>query len=253
MLGYVMGPASVQATYMKTENSVVWGTGYSNVVAPSSNVTIENTNGFMVSGLYHVTDDATAKIGYEYTRATAPSNPNLTSIQSYYGINLLKPGTNASGVGATRVFWIGGDYKVTSALDVGVGYYNVDNYNDPEAGKQYRANIGSLLVDYTFNKSFDTYFGLESLNFSGPGLVKQAPVDAYSSTTRQLRLQKAVHGKMGLSDTDPSRASASRAGTRCLSSASIFIRRSTCTLFWWKMMPNSGRPYAMHWLANRIR
>jgi predicted porin len=183
MLGYVMGPASVQATYMKTENSVVWGTGYSNVVAPSSNVTIENTNGFMVSGLYHVTDDATAKIGYEYTRATAPSNPNLTSIQSYYGINLLKPGTNASGVGATRVFWIGGDYKVTSALDVGVGYYNVDNYNDPEAGKQYRANIGSLLVDYTFNKSFDTYFGLESLNFSGPGLVKQAPVDAYSSNT----------------------------------------------------------------------
>jgi len=183
MLGYTLGPASVEATYMKTDNSVVWGTGYSNVVAPASSLTIENTTGFMASGLYHLTKEATAKIGYEFTRAMAPSNPNLTGIESYYGIAMQSPAANATGSTDTRVFWIGGDYKFTPALDLATGYYNVNNYNAPEAGKQYRANIGSLLVDYTVNKSFDAYAGMMLLHYGGPGLVKKAPVDAYANNS----------------------------------------------------------------------
>lgn len=181
MLGYTMGPLSIQGTYSKTINSVVWGTGYSNVVAPTSSLTIENTSGFMLSGLYRVTPAATAKLGYEYTKATAPGNPDLTGIETYYGQTMQQPATNATGKSATSLFWFGGDVRLTDAFDLAAAYYNVDSYNDPEAGKQYRASVGSLLADYTVNQYFDTYAGVMLLHYAGPGLDKKAPVDAFAN------------------------------------------------------------------------
>jgi GBP family porin len=181
MLGYSIGALKVEGTYARTQNSVVWGTGYSNVVAPTSSLTIEDTSGFMLSGLYRITPQATAKFGYEYTKVTAPTNTNLTDIQTYYGMTMADLATNASGKTATSTAWFGGDYKVTEALDVSAGYYDVNTTTDPEAGKQYRTNVGSLLVDYTVNRYFDTYAGAMFLHYSGAGLDKKAPVDAYAN------------------------------------------------------------------------
>ena len=181
MLGYAYGPFSVKGTYSKTFNTVAYATQYSNVVAPDSNLQIENTSGFMISGKYDINADAAVKVGYENTNVTSPSNLNLMGIVKYYGMTLPNHAVNATGKQTFGTFWIGGDYKIIKSLDVAVGYYNVDTYNTPEVGKEYRANIYSLLIDYTTPwKGIDTYVGAMFLTYDGPGLTHHAPSDANS-------------------------------------------------------------------------
>jgi general bacterial porin, GBP family len=180
MLAYTSGPVSFKGTYSQTTNTVAWATEFSNVVTPDSNLQIENTKGFMVSGLYNINDNATAKIGYEYTTVYAPSNQYLTSIQLYYGITLPNPAQNMSGDQHFGTFWVGGDYKFTRAFDLAAAYYNINTDNSPEIKKEYRADAYSVLADYTLTKSFDTYAGVLLMHYSGVALEKKAPVLAYS-------------------------------------------------------------------------
>lgn len=181
MLGYSNGPLSIKGTYSQTRNTVAWATQYSNVTAPDNNLQIENTSGYMLSGMYKINPDATVKAGYERAALTAPSNPNLTGIKSYYGLTLLDPAVNASPEQDFGTFWMGGDYKFTPAFDLAVAYYNINTYNSPEVGKQYRTQAVSVLADYTWNKSFDSYAGVMALNYSGVGLNKKAPTLAYAN------------------------------------------------------------------------
>lgn len=181
MLGYSAGPVSVKGTYSETTNTVAWATQYSNVVAPDSNLQIENTKGYMFSGRYKITPAATAKIGYEYTTVSAPSDTNLTSITQYYGLTLPNKATNASGQQHFGTFWIGGDYKFSPAFDLAAGYYNINTDNSPEVRKDYRASVYSVLADYSFTQNFDSYAAVMLLSYSGVGLDKKAPVIANSS------------------------------------------------------------------------
>ena len=181
MLGYNYGPFSLKGTYSQTYNTVAYATQYSNVVAPDPNLTIENTRGYMITGKYQITPEATVKIGWEDTNVTAPSNQGLTGIDRYYGMTLPHTAVNATGRQTFGTFWVGGDYKILENLDVGAGYYNINTYNTPEVGKQYRANIFSVLVDYTIIRGLDTYFGAMIERYSGIGLTKKAPVDAFSA------------------------------------------------------------------------
>ena len=48
-------------------------------------------------------------------------------------------------------------------------------------GKAYWAAAYSLLADYTFTHGFDAYIGVMVIHYSGVGLTKHAPIDAYSS------------------------------------------------------------------------
>jgi len=180
-LGYDYGPLSLEGTYSQTFNTVAWATQYSNVVSPDANLQIENTQGFMLTGMYKINPDATVKAGYEFTKMSAPSNMNLTNIVSYYGITLPNAAVNASPDQIIELFWIGGDYKFTEKFDVGVGYYHIKTYNEPDKGKDYLANAYSVLADYTFNKYFDTYAAIMLMEYSGEGLNKKAPIEAYSS------------------------------------------------------------------------
>ncbi len=180
MLGYSNGPLSLKGTVSQTRNTVAWATQYSNVVTPDSNLQIENTSGYMLSGKYQINADATVKAGYEHSTITAPSNLNL-NIVSYYGLTLPNSSVNATPEQDFGTFWIGGDYKFTPAFDLAVGYYNIDTTNNPDAGKNYIANAYSILADYTFNKYFDTYGGVMLMKYSGEGLDKKAPIIAYSS------------------------------------------------------------------------
>lgn len=185
MLGYSNGPLSLKGTYSQTINTVAWATQYSNVVTPDSNLQIENTMGYMLTGKYKISEEATVKAGYEHSAITAPSNPNL-NIQSYYGLSLPNPSVNVT-VSATNpeqdftTFWIGGDYKITPAFDLAAGYFNVNTSNQPDKGKNYISNAYSILADYTFNKYFDSYMGVMLMKYSGEGLDKKAPVIAYAS------------------------------------------------------------------------
>ena len=171
MLGYSDGPISLKGTYSKTFDTVAWATQYSNVAAPASNVQIENTAGYMLTGMYKISTDATAKIGYEFAAITAPSDTNLTGIKSYYGLALTGAGKN-----------VGGDYKVTQAFDLGFSYYRINTYHITDVGKDYIGNAYSVLADYNLNKYFDTYAAIMFMNFSGEGLVDPvSKVAAFSS------------------------------------------------------------------------
>jgi GBP family porin len=181
MLGYSAGPLSFKGTFSEITNVVAWATQYSNVVTPDPNLQIENTRGYMLTGLYKIGTVATIKAGYEYLSITAPTNPNLTDIQEYFGLTLPNPAANASGQQHFGVLWVGGDYKFTPAFDLGVGWYDINTDNAPEVGKEYLANAYSALADYSFSKSFDTYAGAMLMSYSGAGLDHKAPALAYSS------------------------------------------------------------------------
>ena len=181
MLGVDAGAFSAKGTYSHTTNTVAWATQYSNVVAPDPNLQIENTKGFLLSALYKITPDATAKVGYEYLTVSAPSNTSLTIITQYFGMTLPSDAVNAAGEQNFSVFWVGGDYKFTKAFDFGVGYYNINTNNSPEVKKEYRAEAYSVLADYTFTPAFDAYAAIMAMRYDGVGLQKKAPILAYSS------------------------------------------------------------------------
>jgi GBP family porin len=180
MLGYSQGPLSFKGTFSETTNTVSWPVQYSNVLPPDPNVQVENTKGYMLTGLWKITADATVKAGYENLTISAPSNLNLV-IQDYYGLIPPHPSVNAAGQQRFGVSWVGGDYRFTSQFDLAIGFYDIDTYNTPEAGKAYLALAYSLLADYTFTKRFDAYIGVMAMQYSGVGLDKHAPSDAYSS------------------------------------------------------------------------
>lgn len=174
MLGYNNGPLGLKATYSQTFNTLAYQTAYSNVVAPDPNVVVENTTGYMLSGKYEITPEATAKIGYEFSDLSSPSNRNL-DITRYYGLTMPSASTNQSGKTEYSAFWTGGDYKFTKDFDIGVGYYNIDTFFSPENGKEYHANAYSILADYTVLKGLDLYAGAMLMDYSGIGLDKKLP------------------------------------------------------------------------------
>ncbi len=180
MLAYNSGPVSLKGTYSQTTNTVAWATQYSDVVAPDSNLQIENTRGFMLTGMDRVTDQATVKVGYEYSTISAPTNPYLTGIVDYYGLTLPNPAVNASPNQNFQTWWVGGDYKLSKPFDLAVGYFNINTDNSPEVKKEYRAQAYSVLADYMLDKSFDAYLGVMYMSYGGIGLDKKAPVIADS-------------------------------------------------------------------------
>ncbi len=179
MLGFTRGGFSIEGTLSEMTNAVTWPVQYSNVVPPDPDVQVENTKGYMLSLMY-TGGKATAKAGWEEITVSAPSNPNL-KIQWYYGLLLPKPSVNASGEQFLDLYWVGGEYRFMSQFSLEAAFYNIDTYNRPEVGKAYWAEAYSLLVDYQFTHSFDTYIGIMVMEYSGVGLTKHAPVNAYSS------------------------------------------------------------------------
>jgi general bacterial porin, GBP family len=179
MLGFEDGPFSFKGTWSEITNSVAWAVLYSNVIPPPPNVQVQNTKGYMLTALYKA-GAATAKVGYESVTVWAPSNTNF-NVQDYFGLFLPKPSVNATGELIFTVFWVGGDYKLTPNFDLGVGFYDIDTYSRPEVGNAYWAQAYSLLADYSFTSRFDAYFGIMATQYSGVGLYRQAPINAYTS------------------------------------------------------------------------
>lgn len=179
MLGYEVGDFRIEGTYSEMTNAVTWAVQYSNVVAPDPNVQVENTKGYMVTAMYKI-GAGTVKAGYESLTIWGPSNPNLV-ITDYYGITPPNPSVNAGGQQFFSLYWVGGDYKFTEHFDLAAGFYNIDTYNAPEVGKAYWAAAYSLLADYTFSRGFDSYIGIMAMQYSGVGLDKHTPIDAYKN------------------------------------------------------------------------
>jgi general bacterial porin, GBP family len=179
MLGYRYGGFSIRGTGSEMTNTVTWPVQYSNVVPADPNVQVENTKGYMLTVRYE-RGPAAVEAGYESLTVWAPSNTHLV-VQDYYGLIPPKPSVNASGQQYLSLYWLGGNYKLAPQLELDAGFYDIDTYNTPEVGKDYWATAYSLLVDYIFSRSFDTYIGVMVMQYSGPGLTKHHPFDAFSS------------------------------------------------------------------------
>jgi general bacterial porin, GBP family len=179
MLAFTHGGFSAEGTFSEMTNAVTWPVQYSNVVPPDPNVQVENTRGYMLTLMYTI-GKATAKAGWEDITVSAPSDRNLR-IQWYYGLLLPKASVNASGEQFLDLYWVGGEYRFTPQFSLEAAFYNIDTYNRPEVGKAYWAQAYSLLADYQFAHAFDSYLGIMVTEYSGVGLTKHAPVNAYSS------------------------------------------------------------------------
>ena len=162
--GYDVGKYGVQVAYEAFQDGVK---GASGTVANTVATTVYGTTALMIAGKYKLTDVATLKAGYETYTLGAPSNL-LASTTSYYGQTVQSVTNFGSANQTTNIYFVGGDYNVTPKLNVAVGYYDVSPQQSADAAQK-SADLSylSLLVDYRFTPTFDTYAGLMAAQYSG--------------------------------------------------------------------------------------
>jgi len=172
MLGYETGPFAIQANYFNAVDALT--AGYS---ATANDVALKNQNlsTYMVAAKYKVTPEATVKAGYESIQVTAATDALTTAmVPSYFGYAVA--GTtiaNAVSPGVTKtvnVYWLGGDYQITSALNLSVGYYDVSTPGWAASGADSTngdISTVSALLDYSFSKRSDVYAGIAMNKYNG--------------------------------------------------------------------------------------
>jgi GBP family porin len=171
--GYEDGPFGIQAVY-ESFTDALKGSSSTSATAPGINVTLYNSTAYFVAAKY-VFGDATVRGGYESYTLKAPSD-TLASIgvTSYYGnpiANIASAATSANFTSAdqtTDLWFIGGDYNFTPALNLAVGFYDTTPKASSDA-KQVDGNIYtySAVLDYHFSKRTDTYVGYMYSQYKG--------------------------------------------------------------------------------------
>ncbi|MFI4940048.1 MAG: porin [Burkholderiales bacterium] len=179
-LGYEAGPFSVQAAYEAFTDALKSSTS---TVAGDINVTNYNTTAYLIAAKYQF-GPATVRGGYEsYTLKTPSDSLSSLGVTSLFGYaigNATSASANWSGADqTTHIGFIGGDYNFTSALNLAVGYYDVDllSYGATASGS---IKAASALLDYHFSKRTDVYAGLMDLHYGG-GLYDTTPATYNSS------------------------------------------------------------------------
>lgn len=179
-VGYEAGPFGVQVAYeqftdaLKTANSTVAG---------EINVTNYDTTSWLVAAKYAF-GDFTVRGGFETYTLKAPSDTlaslGVTSLYGYTIANAAAASANFSADNQTTDIWfIGGDWNITPALNLAVGFYDQnpkqsDDYvasatsSLPKTG-QANGNIYSYsaLLDYHFSKRSDVYAGVMYSQYKG--------------------------------------------------------------------------------------
>jgi len=170
--GYETGNFGIQAAYQAFNDAI---TGSLDTTAGDVNkvaVTNENTRAWMVAAKYKICA-ATLKVGYEQYTISAPSdNLTLTQIGNYYGQSIVLPASGnvnfSSASQTTHIVFGGGDYDFTKKFNVAAGIYDISPQRSSDGGQKSENLIYlSLLADYHFTKSFDTYAGVMYASFSG--------------------------------------------------------------------------------------
>jgi len=169
-VGYEDGPFGIQAAVQNFTDALKGGVS---TIAGDVNVTNYNTSSYLIAAKYNF-GDATVKGGYESYTLKAPSDAFATlGVGSYAGYvigNATAASANFSKANQTTDIWyISGDYNFSPALNLALGYYDVNlkasgdlGQND---GNQY---YYSALLDYKFSKRTDTYAGVMYVKFDGP-------------------------------------------------------------------------------------
>jgi GBP family porin len=165
-IGYENGPFGIQAAVqtftdaLKTGNSAVSG---------QISVTDYNTSAYFIAAKYQF-GDATVRGGYESYTLKPPSDSFASlGLTSLYGYTVASSTTFSKANQGTDIWFIGGDYNFSPALNLALGYYDVHLKQSGDSaqldGNQY---YYSALLDYHFSKRTDVYGGMMYAKFDGP-------------------------------------------------------------------------------------
>jgi GBP family porin len=174
-LAYDQGTFGIEAVYESFSDVLKASTS---TIADDINVTNYNTTAYFIAAKYAF-GQATVKGGYESYTLKAPSDTlsslGVTSLFGYSIGNATAASANWSGADQTIGLWfIGGDYGFTPALNLSVGFYD-QRARASDDLKQLDGNIYSYaaLLDYHFSKRTDAYTGFlysqyKGANYSAP-------------------------------------------------------------------------------------
>jgi general bacterial porin, GBP family len=184
MAAYREGPLSVEAAISKARNTPALSYKlFTNDVG----LRVSDSFGFMLTGKYDVTSRIAISAGFEHTDQTVPSGSNdwSSQITSYYnmpiaGLVTAKAFASTWGNAPIRTVWVGAGYRVTDALTVSAGYYNVDNIANSH-NDQYTIQQFGIIPSYALNERFDVYGGLLIAHYSGAYLTQFNPIAVASS------------------------------------------------------------------------
>ncbi len=154
-LGYETEPFGIQAAYQAYTDAI---SGAASATPGAIAVTESNTKAILLTAKYKFTSDLTGKAGYERFTLSAPSNSYTLATYSTYSGYPVSSISLVTAERSTEIYFAGGDYNLTSALNLAVGYYslNFDAYGSTASGN---VNLASALLDYHLSKRSDVYAG----------------------------------------------------------------------------------------------
>ena len=167
-VGYEAGGFGIQAAYEAFTDAMKGG---GSKVAGDVKVTTYDTSAYFIAAKYKF-GEATVKGGFErYTLSAASDSYTSANIGSYYGLPVDPASASYAGADQpVNIYFVGGDYNFTPALNLAAGYYDVQLGSYPALGAVAGSAAGSikafsLLLDYHFSKRTDVYAGYMGLNY----------------------------------------------------------------------------------------
>ena len=154
-LGYEDGPFGIQGIYESFTDALK---GSTSSVAGDVNVQDLNSSAYFLAAKYQF-GQATVRGGYESYKLKAPSDPVASlGTLSYFGYTVGTASNFTTADQTTDIWFIGGDYNFTPALNLAIGFYD-QNPKASSDNKQLDGNIYtySALLDYHFSKRTDVY------------------------------------------------------------------------------------------------
>ena len=158
-LGYEDGPFGIKAAYSNFTDALKTG-ATAGTVGGTVSATNYDATAFFIAAKYNF-GNFNLKGGYETYTLKAPSDLLTTAnVSSVFGYTLSALTNFASADQTTDVWFVGGDYSFTPALNLALGFYD-QNPKQSNDLKQHDGNIYSYsaLLDYHFTKRTDVYTG----------------------------------------------------------------------------------------------
>jgi GBP family porin len=170
-LGYEAHGFGVQATWYEARDMLhstsLTGANPVGSALIGTNVgplTLDNDEDFLIATKYTF-DGATIKGGYERYELQAPSNPVVAgSTADYFGY--VGQVTDQAATSLNNVYFIGGDYKITPALDLAAAFYDTQTMQSAKVAGGNQLQY-SLLADYQLSRRTDVYAGYMFSKFNG--------------------------------------------------------------------------------------
>jgi GBP family porin len=164
-VGYEDGPFGIKGAYSNFTDALKTGAG---AAAGQLSATNYDVTAFFIAAKYNF-GDFNLKGGYETYTLKAPSDQfGLGDVSSLWGYSLSGLTNFASAEQTTDVWFVGGDYNFTPALNLAVGFYD-QNAKQSDDLKQHNGNVYSYsaLLDYHFTKRTDVYSGVLYSQYKG--------------------------------------------------------------------------------------